>query len=83
MNKCSKFSEQSPEANLVKLSNEDDQLRKSRTEKARCQFHQHFMSSFCANILGAREKLQKILLYKKGECKMLMKLTTAQPLPIK
>jgi len=50
------------------------------------QFHQHFMSSFCANILLLkklqsqtliREKLRKALLNKKGARKMLMKLNHA------
>jgi len=49
-----------------------------------CQLHQHFMSSFCAKILVSkklqsqtetREKLCKTLSYKKGTCKMLMKLS--------
>jgi len=48
------------------------------------QIHQKFMSIFCADILAQknlqsqtviREKLCKILLYEKGTCEMLMKLT--------
>jgi len=51
---------------------------------SRCQFHQHFTSSFCADILlpkklqsqnVSREKLRKVLLFKKDMCKMLIKLT--------
>jgi len=48
------------------------------------QFHQHFTSSFCANILASkklqsqtliREKMRKALLCEIGTRKMLMKLT--------
>jgi hypothetical protein len=48
------------------------------------QFHQHFMSNLCADIIAlkncktkivTREKLRKTLLYEKGVCKMLMKLS--------
>jgi len=48
------------------------------------QFHQHFMNSFCANILWPKkiqsqtiiiEKMNRTLLYKKSTRKMLMKLT--------
>ncbi len=48
------------------------------------QYHLHFMSIFCADILspkkfqsqyGIREKLHKTLLHEKGTRKMLMKLT--------
>jgi len=48
------------------------------------QFHQHFTSSFCTNILSPKnykaktvikEKLHKALSYEKGTRKMLMKLT--------
>jgi len=41
------------------------------------QFHQHFLSSFCADILATKnyKKLHKILLYKKGSRKMMMKST--------
>jgi len=48
------------------------------------QFHQHFTSRFCANILAPkklksltvnREKLQKTLLYEKVSSKMLVKMT--------
>ncbi len=48
------------------------------------QFHQHFMSSFCTEIIlpkklqsqtVTREKLRKTLPYKKGSIQMLMKLT--------
>ena len=48
------------------------------------QFHQHFTNSFCANDLALKKiqsqtviskKLRKILSYKKGTSKMLMKLT--------
>jgi len=44
------------------------------------KFHQHFTSSFCADILLSqtviREKLLKALLNKKCEHKMLMKLSS-------
>jgi len=51
----------------------------------RCQFHQHFTSTFCANIFAPKKfkaktylkKLRKVLLYKKFAHKMLMKLTPA------
>jgi len=50
----------------------------------RCQFYQHITHAFCGNIFCAkklqsqnltREKLHKVLLYKKRTHKMLMKLT--------
>jgi hypothetical protein len=48
-----------------------------------CQFHQHFMSSFCAKIFLPKitnpnvctKKLRKKLLYKKAARKILVKLT--------
>ena len=52
--------------------------------KARCQFHQHFMSRFCTNFLlpkiykpkpQVQKKLLKRLLYEKAACKLLVKLT--------
>jgi len=55
-----------------------------------CQFHRHFTSSFCTDILSpknykanqnvSREKLHTVLTYEKGPCKMLMKLTPVENL---
>ncbi len=53
-------------------------------DKTYCHFHQHFTSSFCANIIFAkklhsqtasRENLRKTLLYRETDHKMLTKLT--------
>ncbi len=60
--------------------------------KPKCQFHQHFTCTFCANIFAPkkfkriqsqnviREKLLKALSYEKLAQKMLMKLTTGRQL---
>jgi len=59
-------------------------IQAALNERMTCsQFHRHFTSSFCVNILLPkshkanliREKLQKALSDKKGLSKMLMKLT--------
>jgi len=36
----------------VRLRNESGMLDDTRISPARCQFHQHFKSSFCANIFA-------------------------------
>ncbi len=47
----------------------------------RCQFHQHFMSSFCTKILlpknykPSTQTVRKKLWYEKAACKILLKLT--------
>jgi len=54
-----------------------------KNQTTRCQFHQHFMRAFCANIFAnitkpnlTREKLLNLLSKEKFAHKMLMKLTT-------
>ncbi len=56
-----------------------------------CQFHQHFMSSFCADILSLRNNKAKLLIEKsckkhfctkKTACRMLLKLTPAFRIPL-
>jgi len=71
-------------AHTVKAVQNDETYLPRITGETSSKFHQHFMSSFCANILlpkklqsqtVVRGKLQKALLYKKCTCKILMTLT--------